>query len=179
MIVGFTGYSVIWGANRNESGLFTTQTTSRTGFRMDHFNDVGIITLSVTIDFSSSVQPIRLPTYITRENEQGMIVGFGGAPDAPAGSFFAAFPRVTTGTRCLARWPNVNLATQFCAEDERLRSDFCARNIGSALTMLNRGVEEIVGIAIDAHCFTTGQSQPSRYANVMAHRAWILQITGI
>ncbi|CAO1422622.1 unnamed protein product [Diamesa hyperborea] len=178
MVIGFTGFSLSWGPNRNESGSFTLP-AANTGSLMTHFNDIGIIRTAGTIVFSSTIQPVQLPRYVVRENEQGMIVGFGGAPNAPVGMLFAAFPRVTTGTRCLSRWPAANLATQFCAEDERIRSDFCARNIGSALTMLNRGVEEVVGIALQAHCLTTGTSQPSLYANVFAHRAWILQQTGI
>ncbi|CAO1439656.1 unnamed protein product [Diamesa tonsa] len=146
---------------------------------MTYNNDLGIIRTTINIVFSSRVHPIQLPRYAPRENEQGMIVGFGGPPFAPAGSYFAAFPRVTTQTRCQTRWPLANRALNFCAEDERVRSDFCARNIGSALTMLSRGVEVVVGIALEAHCLTTGESQPSLYANVLAHRAWILRTTGI
>ncbi|CAO1439647.1 unnamed protein product [Diamesa tonsa] len=179
MVIGFSGYSITFGPTRNESGSTTLPAAANFNSFMPHFNDLGLIITDTNIVFTSTIQPIQLPRYVVRENEQGMIVGFGGAPNALAGMLFAAFPRVTTGTRCLSRWPAANLATQFCAEDERVRSDFCTRNVGSALTMLNRGVEEVVGISLQAHCLTTGTSQPSVYANVFAHRAWILQQTGI
>ena len=47
------------------------------------------------------------------------------------------------------------------------------------MTMLNHGVEEIVGIAINAHCLATVPPQPSLYVNFMAHRGCIYQQTGI
>lgn len=142
-------------------------------------NDIGIITTQNIITFSPTIQPIQLPRYVIRENEQGMIAGFGGIQNVPSVRLLAAFPRVTVGNVCVARWPNVNLASQFCAQDERLRSDFCAQDIGNALAILERGVEEIVGIASSPHCLSTGQSQPSLYTRVISHRAWILQQTGI
>ena len=180
-LVGFTQFDVVMGsAFRTEQILFPAMgATPHPQYNaQSQLNDIGIITLQNNIVFSSIIQPIQLPRYVIRENEQGMIAGFGGTPNAPANRLFAAFPRVTLGVRCLARWPNSNLVSQFCAEDERLRSDFCVGDIGNALTILERGVEEIVGIASMPHCLA-GASQPSLYTRVISHRAWILQQTGI
>ena len=180
-LVGFTQFNVGMGsAFRNEQNNLPAQgaTPHPQYNQQTQLNDIGIITLQNNIVFSSTIQPVQLPRYTFRENEQGMIVGFGGVPNAPAVRLFAAFPRVSLGPRCLGRWTLANLATQFCAEDERVRSDFCAGDIGNALTILERGVEEVVGIASMPHC-VAGTSQPSLYTRVISHRAWILQITGI
>ncbi|CAO1422637.1 unnamed protein product [Diamesa hyperborea] len=181
MLVGFIQFNVAMGsAIRNDLILFPAQgATPHPNYnQQNQLNDIGIITMQNNIMFSSTIQPVQLPRYIIRENEQGMIVGFGGVPNVPAVRLFAAFPRVSLPARCLARWPLATLATQFCAEDERIRSDFCAGDIGNALTILERGVEEIVGIASMPHCLA-GASQPSLYTRVISHRAWILQQTGI
>ena len=140
-------------------------------------NNIGIITLLNNVVFSSTIQPISISNYAVRENEQGMIVGFGGVQNAQ--QLLAAFPRIVSGDRCLSRWPGSNLASIFCAEDTNLRSDFCQENIGISLTILERGVERIVGIAIQPNCNSVGLSQPSVYTSVFAIRAWITGQTGV
>lgn len=69
----------------------------------------------------------------------------------------------------------------FCAEDSMRRSDFCQQDIGGAFTVLQRGIEVIVGIGAIPRCFTNPAtpSLPSLYTRVIPYLEWIREETGI
>jgi secreted trypsin-like serine protease len=69
----------------------------------------------------------------------------------------------------------------FCAEDAIRRSDFCEQDIGGGFTLMERGVEVLVGIASIPRCFTSPQtpSLPSLYTRIAPYVQWIRVTTGI
>lgn len=145
-------------------------------------NDIGIIVLTVDVPFDRFVQPIALPTLPTTApylNEQGTVLGFGGFPGATnQENLAAAFMRVVAPARCGTRFSTHVVAEQFCAEDTRLRSDFCSDDTGGPLVTIIRGVDVLTGIASVFHCLDAA-SQPSLFTRVAAYRPWILAQTGV
>ncbi|CAO1436280.1 unnamed protein product [Diamesa serratosioi] len=141
-------------------------------------NDIGIIILSSNLIFHTFIQPVALPRLgltLPFDNEQGLVVGFGGTPAANSPILEAAFKRVVPHASCLSRWSAATIVQQFCSEDNRLRSDICVSDLGSGFTVLRRGHNELVGIASAAHCTSTGTPSPSLYTRVSTYRAWIRQ----
>lgn len=177
-VVGFVSWTVTIGSNTRDLGnvVPVTSGVAHSGYvNSPRANDIGILTLLNNLVFSPFVQPIALPGMnltLPWENEQGTIVGFGGTPSINSPTLQAAFKRVVSPALCLARWPTVALAQQFCSEDSRIRSDVCNGDLGGGFTVLTRGQEVLVGIASVAHCSTTAVS-PSLYTRVTAYRSWI------
>ncbi|CAO1422651.1 unnamed protein product [Diamesa hyperborea] len=183
-VSGFISWTVTIGSNNRELGnvIPVTIGISHPGFvNSPRANDIGILVLNTNLVFSPFIQPIALPSMDTTlpwENEQGLIVGFGGTPAINTPTLQAAFKRVVSPAMCLARWPTAALAQQFCSEDSRLRSDVCNGDLGGGFTVLTRGHEVLVGIASVAHCSTASVS-PSLYTRVTAYRTWIRNETNI
>lgn len=182
-VVGFVTWTVSIGSRTRALGSIVPVASGvgHQGYvNSPRANDIGILTLVNSLVFTAFVHPVALPgmdSVAPWNNEQGVIVGFGGSPDINTPTLEAAFKRVSTPAACSVRWPTAALAQQFCAQDERLRSDVCNGDLGGGFTVLSRGQEVIVGIASAAHCISIGTSAPSLYTRVTAYRAWIrLQI---
>lgn len=92
-----------------------------------------------------------------------------------------AFVRINNDTFCSSIYTNVNTSSSFCAEDNSRRSDFCQQDIGGGLTVLQRGIEFLVGIASVPRCFqsTAIPSLPSLYTRVLPYISWIREETGV
>jgi len=142
-------------------------------------NDIGIILLATDLTFSRSVQPVDLPPLqpqgtpllmIPLLHEQGTTLGLGGLIQQ---GLQAAFLRVVTPARCNTLYPIHNAQNQFCAEDTRMRSDFCSTDIGGPFLTLERGVEVLTGINSQQVCNLNVASQPSLFTRVSAYRQWI------
>ena len=145
-------------------------------------NDIGIILLNADIVFDRFVQPIALPASVGPYlNEQAVVLGFGGWPQNTNREHLeAAFLRVVTPVRCNTVFPQHVVAQQYCAEDTRMRTDFCSDDIGSPVVTLLRGSEVLVGIASVPRCLANDvPSQPSLFTRVHAYRAWITAEAGV
>ncbi|XP_070503786.1 transmembrane protease serine 11D-like [Chironomus tepperi] len=152
-------------------------------------NDIGIVVLAQTIRFDNIIWPIALPTedklYYLANSIQGLVLGFGGnaMSNQQVGSetLEGAFVRVNNATYCSSIYPNASTNSTFCAEDFSRRSDFCQQDIGGGFTVLQRGIEFLVGVASVPRCFqsTTIPSLPSLYTRVLPYVSWIREETGI
>ena len=69
----------------------------------------------------------------------------------------------------------------FCGEDSQRRSDFCQQDLGGGFTMLDRGIEVLVGIASIARCINVPNipSIPAIYTRVSPYLDWIRTETGL
>ncbi|CRK90091.1 CLUMA_CG003809, isoform A [Clunio marinus] len=147
-------------------------------------NDIGIVTLAADLVFDRFVRPIALPplgtSMIPYDNEQGTVLGFGGAPGVAntREHLQAAFMRATTPARCNSFFQH-SVAQQFCAEDARLRSEVCFNDIGGPFVVLRRGEEVLVGVISDPFCIAVPTSEPALFTRVSAYRTWINQMTSV
>ena len=144
-----------------------------------HVDGPAIIQLTTPLQFSTFVQSIALVSENDRiglTNEQGMVVGLGGTTPATRQVLHAAFMRVTTTTICNQNYPNWDSNAYFCAFDSNVRSDFCPEDRGSAFTVLSKGREFLVGIAIEGVCSTTQHTRPSVFARMSHFRNRINEI---
>lgn len=89
--------------------------------------------------------------------------------------------RVTNNTRCSTHFQLVPMHLAFCGEDNQRRSDFCQQDIGGGFTMLDRGIEVLVGIASQHRCVNMPNipSIPALYTRVSPYIDWIREETGI
>lgn len=128
-----------------------------------------LIQLLQPLVFTRDVQAIRLVPFNLRvglENEQGMVVGMGGTSVATRGDLQAAFLRITSSQLCAINYPNRNSTAFLCAYDGVRRTDFCSEDRGSALSILSRGKEFLVGIAIEGVCNAAQHNRPSAFINI-------------
>jgi hypothetical protein len=148
--------------------------------RLSNFPDgPALIQLANPLVFSQFIHSIRLiqNDLMGAQNEQGMIVGMGGIVAGNSRDRLnAAFMRITTPQICGNNYPERNNTAYFCAYDERGRTDFCPDDQGSAFTIIHRGEEFLVGIAIDSVCSIIVQSRPSLFASIRHFRNVINEI---
>jgi hypothetical protein len=148
--------------------------------RLSNFPDgPALIQLANPLVFNQFVHSIRLiqNDLMGVQNEQGMIVGMGGIVAGDSRDRLnAAFMRITTPQICGTNYPERNNTAYFCAYDERGRTDFCPEDQGSAFTIIHRGEEFLVGIAIDSVCSIIVQSRPSLFASIRHFRNVINEI---
>ncbi|KXJ72334.1 hypothetical protein RP20_CCG018344 [Aedes albopictus] len=120
-------------------------------------NDIGIIFLSVSLEFTSVVFTIALPDPYSQQtdllplrNEEGTILGFGFTSTASmdrSDFLMAAYQRVTTDNLCQNLY-HVETPQHFCAvEDNALRfSHVCVRDVGAGFATYARGRLTLTGI---------------------------------
>lgn len=144
-----------------------------------HPDGPALIQLTTPMVFSSMVQPIKMVTLeptIGLNNEQGMILGLGGTTALERERLHAAYMRIIPAAVCAINYPTRNNTAYFCAYDALGRSDFCPEDRGSALTIVSRGVEYLVGIAIEGVCVNTPHVRPSLFASIAHFRNRINEI---
>ncbi|CAO1436289.1 unnamed protein product [Diamesa serratosioi] len=180
-IVGFPSWSVGLGSHlrssqmvyRSDKALPHPQYLEQNSLR--NF-DIGIITLNQAVTFSSLIYPVKLPTMnqMLEENTQGMVLGFAKAVSTGGSAgeeLQSAHVRVTSSVRCLEFYPGADFAQHFCGEDKDFRSNFCLGDQGGSFTILERGIEVLMGIASLPSCSAT---QPSVYTRISSPlRQWI------
>lgn len=145
----------------------------------DHSDGPALIQLRVPLNFTSTVNSIRIAPLNTvgLVNEQGMIVGMGGLTSGiTRDRLHAGFMRLVSPTLCRENYPDRDLSAYFCAYDSNGRSDFCPEDRGSALTVLHRDEEFLVGIAIEGVCTILDHNRPSLFASIGHFRNRINQI---
>lgn len=144
-----------------------------------HPDGPALIQLTTPIVFTHFIQPIKMaPTEpaIGLTNEQGMILGLGGNTALTRDRLHAAYLRITSETDCITNYPARTSGAYFCAFDAIDRTDFCPEDRGSALTVMSRGVEYLVGIAVEGVCVGTPHMRPSLFASISHFRARINEI---
>lgn len=145
-----------------------------------HPDGPALIQLEVPLNFSRAVHSIRMfPLDVTMglQNEQGLVVGMGGlAAGNTRDRLNSAFMRIVPNHSCASSYPGRDLNAYFCAYDARSQSNFCPEDRGSALTILHRGEEFLVGIAVESACGTTGNTRPSLFASIRHFRNRINEI---
>lgn len=138
-----------------------------------------LVTLATPIQFTQFLRPIRMVQAdgkIGTVNEQGMVLGMGGLTPVTRASLHAAFMRITPTTVCQTNYPTQNMDASFCAFDVDQRSDFCAEDRGTGLTVLSRDEEVLVGIAVEGICSLTPQNRPSLFVRISHFRTRITEI---
>lgn len=145
-----------------------------------HPDGPALVQLANPLNFSMTVHSIRI---IPNENlmgfinEQGMVLGMGGLlPGLSRDRLHAAFLRIVSPQSCSTSYPDRDMSAYFCAYDNNDRSDFCPEDRGSAFTILHRGKEFLVGIAVEGVCSILGHTRPSLFANISHFRTRINQI---
>jgi hypothetical protein len=117
-------------------------------------NDIGVITLPNAVALTSFVRPISLPpvgstVVLPLENEQGTIVGFGGASNQQPtmiNNLMASFQRTMPNTeaQCLQIISN-DVARAYCARDDHTpASNLCWGDQGAGFTIFQRNREVLV-----------------------------------
>lgn len=141
-----------------------------------------LITLATPIQFSRFIRSIRMVPadgIVGSVNEQGMVLGMGGSTPATRANLHATYMRITSNAVCQTAFPTQNIAQSFCAFDADSiinRGDFCPEDRGSALTVLNRGEEVLVGVAVEGFCGQAPQTRPSLFVRVSHFRNRITEI---
>ncbi|XP_019561149.3 chymotrypsin-like [Aedes albopictus] len=148
-------------------------------------NDIGVITLPVSLVISSTVSPIALPPLYTSsgfpfENEQGTVVGFGFTDVAATirpSNLMISYQRVISNIRCQQHY-QVAIPNHFCSEDTAQYSNVCNGDLGAGFISYVNGVQSVTGVAsmISQAC---GYIYPAAYTRVEPYRAWINSVTGI
>ncbi|XP_019561140.2 brachyurin-like [Aedes albopictus] len=187
-IVGFVRWDVGVGSNIfTQLGTVTSYTAQAhpSYNSANRANDIGVITLPVSLVISANVAPIALPPLNSApgypfENEQGTIVGFGFtdlAATVRPSYLMRATQRVISNTRC-QQYYQITVPSQFCAEDVVERSNVCNGDLGAGFISSINGQQTVTGIAslITQSC---GNSYPAGYTRVESHRSWINSVTGI
>lgn len=144
-----------------------------------HPDGPAIVQLTTPLVFSQTIQSIRMIPHnslIGSANEQGMILGLGGSTPATRENLQAAFMRIVPSASCTISYPDRDSNAYFCAFDSVGRGDFCPEDRGSALTVLSRGQEYLVGIAIEGVCNNAPHARPSLFANIGHFRTRINEI---
>ncbi|XP_062548985.1 chymotrypsin-like protease CTRL-1 [Armigeres subalbatus] len=185
-ILGFIRWDVGVGSNiLSQLGTVTSNTaTSHPSFNSaTRANDIGVITLPVSLVITSSVAPIALPPLNQQlgypfENEQGSVVGFGFTDVAATvrpSYLMRAYQRVTTNARC-QQYYQITLPLHFCAEDASGYANICNGDIGAGFITEVNGVQTVTGVAsmITQSC---GYLFPAGYTRVESYRSWIYSIT--
>jgi hypothetical protein len=151
-----------------------------TGLRLSNFPDgPALLQLNSPLVFNQFVRSIRLvqSDLMGVANEQGMVVGMGGLVAGNSRNRLnAAFMRILPSQNCTSAYPGRNSTAYFCAYDQRVRSDFCPEDQGSAFTIIHRGEEFLVGIAVESPCTIAGHSTPSLFASIRHFRNVINEI---
>lgn len=135
-----------------------------------------LVQLITPLNFNRDVQPIRLVPFNARvglNNEQGMVLGMGGTTIVAGGDLQAAFLRIVSSEVCALNYPNRASTAFFCAFDAIGLSDFCPEDRGSAFTVMSRGQEFLVGIAIEGVCNADLPTRPSAFISI-AHFTTII-----
>lgn len=134
-----------------------------------------LIQLTEPLEFSVDVQSVRLVPNQLRmglNNEQGMVLGFG--PVGPTRDILqAAFMRIQS-QNCLEHFPDYNQKAIFCAFDPS--ADFCEEDRGSAMTVISRDDEYLVGIAASSRCSILDHGEPSLFIRMSFYVNRISQI---
>lgn len=152
-----------------------------TSLRLSSFPEgPALIQLTEPLTFSVTVQSIRIipNNYLMGlENEEGLVVGMGGiVPGITRNQLHAGFLRILSPQTCGENYPNRDVSAFFCAYDATGRSDFCPEDRGTAFTVLHRGEEFLVGVAIEGVCSILGHTRPSLFVNISHFRNRINQI---
>lgn len=141
-----------------------------------------LIQLLTPLVFSPTVNMIRLypeGRNIGVLNQQGFVVGNGNAlPPGPINANLqVASMRITDRVSCLGHFPQRIGNAFFCAFDAESRSDFCVNDIGSGFTMISRGEEVLVGVAIQETC-NSALNRPALFASISYFRDQIYEYIG-
>ncbi|XP_001649266.2 chymotrypsin [Aedes aegypti] len=187
-IFGFVKWDVGVGSNiLSQLGTVTSYTaTAHPLFNSaNRANDIGVITLPVSLVITGNVAPIALPPLnvvvgFPFENEQGTVVGFGFTDVAATvrpSYLMRAYQRVTSNTRC-QQYYQITLPNHFCAEDTVEGANVCNGDLGAGFITDVNGQQTVTGVAslITQAC---GYLYPAGYTRVEPYRAWINSITGI
>lgn len=145
----------------------------------NHPDGPGVIQLMTPVTFSATVRSIRMvsaDSIVGSPHEQGMIVGLGGQTPVTRENLHAAFMRITTQQACAEAYPDRNSTAYFCAFDITRRSDFCPEDRGAGLTVISRGEEFLVGIALEPVCSNLLHARPSLFASIAHFRTRIDEI---
>jgi Trypsin len=135
-----------------------------------------LIQLIEPLTFSLDVGSIRLipsEANMGLDNEQGMVLGFGLAPQ-DRNTVQAAFMRISSN--CSYHFPLYNQNAIFCAQDPIRFSDFCGEDRGSAMTVLSRNNEYLVGLAAFSECSPLPHGRPSLFVRMAFYVDRINQI---
>ncbi|KXJ73174.1 hypothetical protein RP20_CCG016336 [Aedes albopictus] len=189
-IVEFTRWDVGVGSNVfvHLSTITSNQATAHPEYNpVTSANDIGIIFLPVSLEFTTNVFPIALPDPYSQqmlplENEEGTILGFGFTTTASmdrSDFLMAAFQRVTADTLCQNMY-HVETLQHFCAvEDNASRfSSVCVRDVGAGFATYVRDRLTLTGIVslIRERC---DNSNPTGYVRVEYYREWIGNVTQV
>ncbi|EAT37002.1 AAEL010959-PA [Aedes aegypti] len=190
-IVEFTQWDVGVGSNvfHQLSTITSREATAHPEFDpIISANDIGIITLPGSLEFTSNVFPIALPDLnseqtelLPLENEEGVILGFGFTSTASmdrSDFLMHTFQRVTADERC-QRFYQIEMPQHFCAEDNGPRqSNLCIRDVGAGFATYVRGRLTLTGIAslIRERC---DNRNPTGYVRIDYYREWIHNVTQI
>ncbi|KXJ79070.1 hypothetical protein RP20_CCG002557 [Aedes albopictus] len=150
-------------------------------------NDIGIIFLPVSLEFTTNVFPIALPDPYSQqmlplENEEGTILGFGFTTTASMDQsdfLMAAYQRVTTDNLCQNLY-HVETPEHFCAVGDNASrfSSVCVRDVGAGFATYVRGRLTLTGIVslIRERC---DNRNPTGYVRVEYYREWIGNVTQV
>ncbi|XP_019561146.3 inactive CLIP domain-containing serine protease A8-like [Aedes albopictus] len=187
IIDGFFQWDVGMGSNiLSMLGFVTSRTaTAHPQYNpVDRANDIGVITLPVSLVITANVAPIALPPLDSVygypfENEQGTIVGFGftdAAATVKPNYLMRAYQRVTNDIDCQI-YP-VTAPNHFCAKDIVEGGNLCNGDLGAGFITDVHGQQTITGVAsmIMDPC---ANSHPTAYTRVEAYRTWINTVTGV
>ena len=145
-----------------------------------HPDGPALIQLAVPLNFTRAVHSIRMfPQEVVMglQNEQGLVVGMGGVtPGITRDRLNSAFMRIVPNHSCASSYPGRDLNAYFCAYDVRTHSNFCPEDRGSALTVVHRGEEFLVGLAVQSECCTVCDNGPSLFASIRHFRSRINEI---
>ncbi|KXJ73175.1 trypsin-1 [Aedes albopictus] len=148
-------------------------------------NDIGIITLPVSLVFTQNVYPVALPDLNTErtnrfplENEEGTIVSYGyTTPNSidHTDVLMRTFQRVIGDDDCEELYQN-QLPEHFCARDNARLSNMCLGDVGAGFVTFVHGRPTVTGIVsyIREIC---GTAYPTGYSRVDYHREWIRNVT--
>nr|XP_019525479.2 chymotrypsin-like [Aedes albopictus] len=190
IILGFVRWDIGMGSNvfAQLSMVTSYQATSHPLFNSaNKANDIGIITLPVTLTFTASIAPVRLPALNSQEinllpldNEQGTVVGYGytsSISTTRSDYLMVSYQRVTVSNRC-QQFYQITLPQHFCAENTIDYSNICNGDLGAGLVTDVRGTPTVTGIAslITQSC---SNISPSGYTRVQYYKQWITSVTGI
>lgn len=161
-----------------------TQQTSYPGIGSlrlsSHPDGPALVQLAQALTFNAAVQSIRMvPQGVTMGylNEEGMVVGMGGIVTGDSRNRLnSAFMRIVSPQACGTNYPDRDVSVYFCAYDSTSRSDFCPEDRGSAFTVIHRGEEFLVGVAVESVCSIISHTRPSLFVNLQHFRNRINEI---
>jgi secreted trypsin-like serine protease len=141
-------------------------------------NDIALIRVNVSFNYTEYVQPACLPVIEPAINEDVIIIGWGS--ERLGTSMVDILKQTVTQVvdNCRLYWPQLNTNLQICVANSKSGDSACQGDSGGPILQQHNGQYIVSGVASYTHdCETVGFGHfPNVYTRVSAYETWIEQI---